>query len=238
MTNITEYVARIVDTSSCNTNAFGNAAHVTDDCEVIAWHVTDNPENVIEQIRLGNCTKIDRDTDFGPGIYVSAIPQIWVCRFRGKWDFLGALSKSELLALCLYILKQLAEERRTHYISQSEYEYAVQDVKYVATQKLPPTVLLRLSDQPYNIRFWQEDHLKKAGLNIRSKSPTTVRMQISGKFAEMRSAHYVPTIIIDYLKYIGISGAFVKSSFSNEAQMAIWDCRAIVGTKIEKISDA
>ena len=197
---------------------------------VRAWHVTDDPQSVLSAIQEDRLEEggMREWHDLGPGLYLSAVPAYWVGRATGKWDFLQRLSPAEAAALARAVWRCL-EERGPGYLTQSERDRALQQVEGVTAGQWPPSMLLSLADQPYNVSFWKPGFLSPLGIEP-SAPPRVIEFHLRGRFAEMISAA-LPADLRQELRDAGLSGAFVRSGWGSDPQMVLWDEKAVVSVQ-------
>jgi hypothetical protein len=199
--------------------------------EITTFHVTDNPDNVINTLKSGgDITKTRSEGlvgDLGTsGLYVSDAPQIWTSRSKGKWNFLNELSNNEKDKLIDQISTDIKQQLSTDYITKSEYDTAIRDLGNIRSGDYSNDVLVNYADQPYNITFYEPKYLEK--LNIKpSKQPEIVEMKLKGKFADISNVHFTfesdRTALIEQLKQAGYDGAFVKAGIGQTQQGVIWN---------------
>jgi hypothetical protein len=146
-------------------------------------------------------------------------------RSKSKWDFLKDISGENLARLTWALQNEVDRMRESGHIASFEHEYATRDIGFVAAGKLAPSVLTSLAGQPYNIDFWKDWFLDKAGLKG-AVDPLVYRVAMKGKFARL-SSMYPPASLYRILRRAGIDGVFVKGGMAAVPQMAVWNPRAI-----------
>jgi len=167
--------------------------------------------------------------ELGPGFYISAAPQLWMSRARGKWDFLEALTKPQLNKL-LSALGKAVEEKKKVAISTAEAGYALRDIRYVREGKTDRGILRSLADQPYNIWFWQEEFLRPLGIEP-AAPPKEFEVKVQGKFAKIQGFAVIPGKTLRALRKRGVDGAFFSGGFSSTPQLVVWHSRAVKGIR-------
>jgi hypothetical protein len=207
-------------------NDFGNAAQVSNDGFIIIYHVTDN-NNLVNSLAAGQNPKDTYITDetkreeLGSGVYGSAVPEFWANRSSNKYGFLKDLPKEKQKALANKIKDTLNQYISKGYITPSEYEYGVKSVREyekIGTENQ----LLSVAEQPYNIRFWENDYLKDLGIE-NDGIPNVVAIKAKGNFAEFSDAPYLTKADVDKLIASGIDGAFVGGGFVNNPELVIFN---------------
>lgn len=223
----------IIDTNkpqSGDKHALGHAAILKGD-KIVGWHVTDSAKAIRQIVRKGGSLMRGygargQTAELGPGLYVSAVPHTWVSRSRGKWDFLKDISKADLKKLVDVLGQRIDKARQDKFISQSEYDYAMRDLKNVKAGSYDADMLIQFAGQPFNIRFWKESFLKPLGIST-VKQPIEVEVHLKGKFAGIEGSH-APPKTLRMLRRGGIDGAFIKGGFVGDAQLVVWNPKAIV----------
>lgn len=229
----------IIDTDkpqSGDKHALGHAAVLKGD-KIVGWHVTDSAKAIRQIVRKGGSLMRGygargQTAELGPGLYVSAVPHTWVNRSRGKWDFLKDISKTDLKKLVDVLKQKIDKSRQDEFISQNEYDYAARDLKNVKAGSCDADVLIGLAGQPVNIRFWKESFLKPLGIAT-AKQPIEVEIHLKGKFAGIEGSH-APPKTLRMLRRGGVDGAFIKGGFSGDAQLVVWNPKAVVKIRKEQ----
>jgi hypothetical protein len=201
-----------------------------------AWHVTNDAKQTIELIESGipllEMGGEHKDLrELGPGLYMSAVPQLWIGRATKKWEFLEHLNPMQRQVLADAIGTIVLGQRQTGYITEGEYEMANKDLGYFAGQGSVGHVL-QLAGQPYNIGFWKPDFLKPLGIKP-GPEPEVVEFLVQGIFAGFDNQPQTRDIK-DAIKG-GLSGCFLRGGLVNIAQMVVWRDDAIVGMKRVKL---
>lgn len=193
-------------------------------------HVTDDPERVADILARGRDIRKSYGYSYtelgGGGLFLSAAPQMWTGRARRKWEFLDQLGPEQREILGRALLDVLANQRKPPaYISAGEFDIAVRDLsRFVEHGKDHEYAVLRLADQPYNIRSWEPSFLTDLGLPF-GPQPVFVETVFFGSFAEVRGA--IDPGLNRILRR-NVSGAFMRSSWGQDAQLLIWDRDCIV----------
>ncbi len=215
---------------------------------LVAYHLTDNPDEVIRRVKADNLVGMNPYGDLGGGFYVSSVPQYWRARSRKKWDFASNLNMQQRQRLVDVILSDPKYRKGGGYLTDYEVDYLRRDLNnYVTTGEI--TFLIFTGNQPYNVTV-TEEITRKAGLPS-PKEPGLVEVSLRGKFidglklygspnykeflnaAKLRSqpGEYEQNIINKWLNSMGYSGIFTKSGFSSNPEMVVWDRKAIVDIK-------
>lgn len=212
-------------------SALANAAHMDPATgELIATHITSNPQPALDalrrgQVRIGRFSKFG---DIGPGLYASGIPQLWVGRASSKWDFLQRLSRSDRERMHQAALDH-PNMTSPSYLSQEEKRVARRDLDQWLEDGVSEWAVLRLGDQPYNMRLWEPKFLKPLGIEPGTQ-PQLVDVRLRGRFLhaarEPRLRNFTDELV-DRLQAAGFAGAFERQGFISTAQIVVWDGRAV-----------
>jgi len=202
-----------------------------EDGVLTTWHVSDAPEKVLALLRRrGNLVSSygekGKHAGLGPGLYFSGVPEYWLGRLRGKWNFLVGLPRDRLERLLEALSTEVEKQRASCYISATEYDYAGRLLTGVWGAKLEPDVLTALAGQPYNIAFWTEDYLRAQGIRA-SAQPRAVEVGIVGQLAELKVAADDHALYRS-LRKLGVVGAYTVSNFSTSPELVLWNGRAVV----------
>ena len=225
---------RLYDTREHAGWDLSGAGPIDDQGVLTSWHVTDHPHQVLYQLRrhgriVAGYGPRGQSAELGPGLYFSDAPQLWVGRARNKWDFLTALSDAQLQRLCHRLRQQIMEQRQTRYITESERDSALRTLDNVEHDRYFAP-LVRLADQPYNIRFWQPQYL--AALHIPAGSqPQVIEAQLVGTFADLTGSHPDPKLL-RALRHAGVAGAFIRHGMAEVGQMVLWEPRAVIDAHV------
>lgn len=194
-------------------------------------HITDDPTNVVRKLRAG------RDPDYaapeakvrqelGPGLYVSAVPQLWMGRSTQKWLFLERLTDVERMRLADAVSTKVEEQLRRRYINTREAEIMLRDLNHAKTTPGFTYPFVQAAGQPFNIKVWSADFLAPLGIQA-SKEPQEIEVEFQGTFAEFAGG-YLPEQAYRILRYLGADGAFIQNGFSSIGQAVIWTRSAII----------
>jgi hypothetical protein len=194
-----------------------------------AWHVTNDAartmaavEDDVPLIEMGHMHQ-----ELGPGLYMSAVPNIWMGRATSKWSFLEHLDDAQRQDLADALGTIVLEQRQTGYITESEYKRANRDLELFVDEANAPCVG-QLAGQPYNIAFWKPDFLKPLGIKP-GKEPELVEFLVQGIFAgfddQPREKEIEGLIQDDF------DGCFLRGGLMTVAQMVVWRKENIVGMK-------
>lgn len=232
----------VIDTSKMTDNdqwKLGSAAIVEDGC-LVAYHVTDNPKEpiaVLQQPKKLTATYKysgrGRYAELGPGLYVSAAPELWACRSQGKYDFLKTLSPEDKEKLYQAMMADLLQKiEPPAYLSRGEFESAQRDLRSWISQSDNPEAyhfIIHLGGQPYNIPFWKPDFLQRIGIKG-AKPPQMLKVKLQGKFVDLSGNYGHISLWRPYLMQ-GYDGAFVRS----DPQMVVWRKEAIKDFSVEAL---
>ena len=232
-------VERIVDTRGAQERDFGNAAAVDEGGEVVAWHVTDEPDSIIALLKREiNFVKAHgqggHGAELGPGLYVSAVPAFWSARSRSKWDFLYGIDEESVEALGQALLRELSVMQQMRYITDWEEARASSLVER-AISAGSPNLLTQLAGQPYNISFWTKEWLaEKAGLEVEQRPPVAVKVRLSGAYAELKRSR-PPFNTLRALRRADIAGVFMPGGFVETPQLAVFHGRFARFLAVEEV---
>lgn len=219
-----EGVVRVVDTRTPGLDLGSAAVQVGD--EVVAWHVTDDPEPAARAIDQDALVRAygsgrERRAELGPGLYASASPQLWLSRARGKWDFLKRLRSADVVRLATALRGELADRQR--FITSLERAYAERDIEHVLDGAYDSGVLVNLANQPYNIPFWRPEWLARIGVDP-GATPQVVEVGVVGRLAELRD--YPTAATLRALRRVA-DGAYVRGSMAALPQIVVWNGDAV-----------
>jgi len=220
-----------IDTATAAERAFGNAGYV-EDGELLTYHVTDDPERVIRALERGLPIAETRDVgkygDIGPGLYVSATPQLWTGRARSKWDFLQDMSPSRRQRLADAIADDRALRPEERYVTSSEREYAHRILDEFVRDGKSWRMLVDLSGQPYNIRFWEPRFLKPLEISP-GPQPQVIEVRLRGRFKELLGNHgIIAPELVERLQEAGVDGIFERGGMMSTPQLVVWNNSAVV----------
>lgn len=210
----------------------GAAAYVDAETgEFVGVHVTSNPDRAEEALREGKDIADTRDRDkfgdIGPGLYMSAAPQLWTGRATEKWSFADKVTPEQRGKIANKVRDVLFEHRKDKYITQGELENGLRDLRN--WRKIPGMVPIFLADQPYNIKWWEPEFLEPLGVTP-GKQPAQVTMRVRGRFVDAGSlkglSSFTPEMV-ESLKAGGWVGAYAEGGFSAYPQLVVWDKRGV-----------
>jgi hypothetical protein len=217
-----------------DTSRMRGAAIVYDDNTVSILHVTDTPEQVEQGL---NDAPEDLTTafgnegdDLGAGFYGSAVPQIWMSRSAGKWDFLSSMTSAQKQDYVTYLRGKIEQQRSVKYITANEYERAVRDLGYFETGQTD--YITWTAEQPYNIESWKPETLATLGITP-GKQPEVMDIRLRGRFVDLTAGGFRQSDV-EELQKRGYDGAYVQGSFSYTPQFVIWNKAAITEIKRSK----
>lgn len=206
-----------------------------------AWHVTDDPDKVVEMLR-NRGDFYAREGDLCGGLYVSGVPHFWAGRSNRKWDFLPRLSKEARGTLYQAIYDRLVDEIKSGYITQGEFERAESSMAQAMTGDYWQ-VLDIVANQPFNVDIIGiAEHL---GLATAFKPPH-VQVDFIGRYLEFNTKRAIEaneallrltygrlegltrTDLCNMLKDYGWDGVYTKSSMGTNPELVIWSGDKIV----------
>lgn len=197
-----------------------------------SWHVTNDAARTMDMlasgvplVEIGGAHKEFRE--LGPGLYMSAVPQLWMGRATDKWNFLEHLDYDQRQSLADALGKIILEQRQTQYITESEYERANKDLGYFADEGSVGHII-QVAGQPYNIGFWKPDFLKPLGIKP-GKQPEIIEFLVKGYFVGFDNQPHpreIEGLLLDQF-----DGCFLRGGLVNVAQLVVWRNEAIVGMK-------
>jgi len=195
-----------------------------------AWHVTNNAQQVIKLIQNGmpiiEMGGEHKDAgELGPGLYMSAVPQLWMGRATKKWKFLEHLDPLQRQMLGDALGRIVLDQRQTGYITESEYTMANRDIGYFIAQDSAGHVI-QLAGQPYNISFWKPEFLEPLGIKP-GCAPEIVEFLVRGTFAGFDDTPRQQEIG-DMVRE-GLDGCYLRGGLVAIAQLVVWVNGAIVG---------
>jgi len=196
-----------------------------------AWHVTNDAKHTMAMVKAGTpLHELGRaHQELGPGLYMSAVPHMWVGRATGKWDFLERLDLDQRQKLADALGKIILRQVQDGYITKNEYDRANQDLEHF-TSTGGTGFVLQVADQPYNIGFWKPNFLEPLGIEP-GEAPEIVEFLVKGVFAGFDNQPQTAEVV--KLIESGLDGCFLRGGLVNVAQMVVWRNKAIVGMKRE-----
>ena len=228
----TRRVPEVVDSTNPDRehlrSQLGHAADVDDATgELVASHVTGDASKTRAMLAgssdLTATYGADRQAELGPGFYVSDIPQIWMSRATSKWDFLEGLDELQRVEIGRKLEKEIDQQRFTKYITESERDRAIRDIRGFEKGTAAAVVL---GGQPYNIAWWKPEWLKSVGVTPGTQ-PTSVEVRFRGKFLNLTDQGYPSAEEVAAYRRAGYDGAYLRSGMGSTAQLAIWNRDAI-----------
>lgn len=221
----------VVRSSDATQKKFGNAAAVSGG-SLVGYHVTDNPQRILDIWESGKKFTatyrkgVGKTNELGPGLYVSAAPQMWVGRSVGKWDFLKTLTPDQKQRLAAALRQDRAltgmpldDGRVFKYVSDREAESAHRYIdEWLASGHDP--ILVFLAGQPYNIRFWTPEYLRPLGIEA-SGQPKMLKVTFNGAFVNLSRHIGDWPVIADCIRK-GYDGGFNPGGMVSNPEMCIW----------------
>jgi len=200
------------------------------DGTIKGWHICDDPNRVWNALKdardIYEIYGAERDEDeLGPGLYMSAVPQLWMGRANNKWDFLKRLTKEERMKISQAVKtdEKMDRSKNYGYLSQSEIDRAFRDLDKWVEDPIHDYAVVFLSDQPYNFKIWSPEFLNKLGIKAGTQ-PQQVEVVARGKFVDLTDQRVSWRIYRDQ----GLDGAFHRGGFTTTGQLCIWRKKAIV----------
>lgn len=206
-----------------------------------AWHVTDDPQKVVNLLK----EKGDfyaREGDLCGGLYVSTVPHFWQGRSNKKWEFLGTLSREARGTLYQAIYDRLVDQINSKYITPSEFENAEGVIAQAMTTDYWQ-VLVVIANQPYNIDV---PKMAKELALATPFEPHEVPVDFVGRYLEFNTERAVKANeallllrhgsmegvtrldLCNMLKSYGWDGVFTKASMGTNPELVIWSGDKIV----------
>lgn len=197
--------------------------------ELQGYHVTDNPQPVLDALRAGipldrGCDVSSYDDLLASGLYFSEAPHLWTGRASNKWKFTESLSEQQRNSISQAILQD-SRFVGGWYLTDYEKELAAIWLNRF-TESGNAVYLQFLADQPYNFASWKPDFLKQFDV-VNRDLPQVVPVRARGWFADVSSAPISNDLIMD-LKYGGYDGVFVRGSIAFLPQAVVWHNEAVV----------
>lgn len=236
---------KVIDTATLTPDdqwKLGYAA-IAGNGEIKGYHVSDDPEALSQVIQgpkkiTATYKGGGRTAELGPGLYISAVPEYWGGRATKKWDFLSRLTPDERqrLASALmndrrlageeYVDSHTGQKKMFKYVSDHERDYAIRDIRNWLAHPDNPGLIVGISGQPFNIKFWEPEFLEKIG--IKPGEPIRhMEIKARGKFVDLSDTPQPGLNAIAKLIKAGYDGAFTKSGFSTNPELVIWNKKAI-----------
>ena len=201
-----------------------------------AWHVTDDPDKVVELLRKKG-DFYAREGDLCGGLYVSAVPPFWEGRSQKKWAFLPKLSKEARGKLYLAIHEKLVDQINSQYITPNEFENAERVMAQAMTSDFWQ-VLDIVANQPFNINIPQMAKDLKIAMPF---EPHRVPVDFVGRYLEFNTSRAIEaykellhlrhgsmegltrTDLCDMLKNYGWDGVYTKAGMGTNPELVIWN---------------
>jgi len=206
-----------------------------------AWHVTDEPGKVIDLLK-GLMEFYPREGDLCSGLYVSASPAYWRGRSERRWNFLKEMTREQRSLLYQAVYDRLAEQARTHYITENEWGNAQRIMAQAMTDDYWP-VLGIVADQPFNVNI--QKLAKELGLATPFE-PHEVPVDFEGRYLEFNTTRAINaykellkkrygtlenvsrTDLCDMLESYGWDGIYTQSGFGTNPELVIWNPKRII----------
>jgi len=206
-----------------------------------AWHVTDDPQKVVDLLK----EKGDfyaREGDLCGGLYVSAVPHFWEGRSNRKWEFLPKLSREARGTLYQAIYDRLVDQIKSGYITQSEFERASDIIAQAMTSDYWQ-ILDIVANQPFNIDI---PRMAKTLALATPFEPQRVPVDFIGRYLEFNTKRAIEANeallllrhgsmegltrldLCNMLKSYGWDGVFTKASMGTNPELVIWNGDKIV----------
>jgi hypothetical protein len=198
-----------------------------------SWHITNDAKRTMDAVKEG--TPLSEmghgHQELGPGLYMSAVPQLWMGRATQKWSFLETLTDDERQNLTDVLATIVLHQRQDGYITENEYKMANRDLGHFV-EIGGPGFVLQLAGQPFNISFWKPSFLKPLGIKP-GKEPEIIEFTLRGIWAGVNSTpnrDEVEGFMLDEF-----DGCFLRGGLVAVAQMSVWRNEAIVQMKRTKL---
>lgn len=210
-----------------------------------AWHVTDDPQKVVDLLK----DKGDfyaREGDLCGGLYVSAVPHFWEGRSNRKWEFLPKLSREARGTLYQSIYDRLVDQIKSGYITQSEFDRASDIIAQAMTSDYWQ-ILDIVANQPFNIDI---PRMAKTLALATPFEPQQVPVDFVGRYLEFNTKRSIEANeallllrhgslegltrldLCNMLKSYGWDGVFTKASMGTNPELVIWS-----GDKVVRFGD-
>ena len=90
--------------------------------------------------------------------------------------------------------------------------------------------MLELANQPYAIAFWRPSFLEPLGIEP-GRPPSVVEVNVVGRLAELNRS-MPPAKLLRTMRRSGLQGAFTRMGMGANAELVLWDSRAVRSTRI------
>lgn len=223
-----------------------------------SFHITDKPKKVLDTFyKMRSLVKGSSEKMmYGPGLYASTIPDIWLSRSGHRLDPMKKMTKSQR-----ELVKNKLQYRRS--LLFGGYLKTFDDAldQFVETGVFSAGLLL---DQPFNVN--PEELYSWVGL--KPHDPYIITFTIQGRFFDLyqcpevitwiaeawKNQHYPDKPSTEYMeKYymyperhniykaffhdFGFNGIFIRIAWGNhEPMIVVWDRKSIVDAKLERYS--
>lgn len=228
-------VRRVYDTRDMEDGYEIGGIGVVYDGALQTFHVTDHPEKLIASLkRHANVVSAygpkGAHAELGPGLYLSGVPHFWMNRAHGKWSFLDTLPQSKANRLVDALADRIDEDRASGRLTRSEVTRADRTMDGVRSGSYGASALLELAQQPYAIAFWRPSFLEPLGIEP-GRPPSVVEVNVVGRLAELNRS-MPPAKLLRTLRRSGLQGAFTRMGMGANAELVLWDSRAVRSTRI------
>lgn len=201
-----------------------------------AWHVTDDPEKVVDLLK----TKGDfyaREGDLCGGLYVSSVPHFWEGRSQKKWDFLPKMSREARFQLYDAISEKLVEQGQTGYITKSEFDRALRTME-LTRESDRWQILDIVANQPYNINIPKMVEALQLATPFK---PPYIQVDFVGRYLEFNTQRAIEANeellrlqhgstegltrldLCNMLKGYGWDGVYTKAGMGTNPELVIWN---------------
>lgn len=228
-------VRRVYDTRQMEDGYELGGVGIVYDGALQTYHVTDHPEKLIASLkRHANVVSAygpkGKHAELGPGLYMSGVPEFWMSRAHGKWSFLDTLPQGKTNRLVDALAERIDDDRDKGRLTMSETLRADRTLAGVRSGSYGASALLELAQQPYGIGFWRPSFLAPLGIEP-GRPPSIVELSVVGTFAELNYSFLAPKLL-RVLRRSGLQGAFTRMSMGTNAELVLWDSRAVRSARI------
>lgn len=201
-----------------------------------AWHVTDDPEKVVDLLKAKG-DFYAREGDLCGGLYVSSVPHFWEGRSQKKWDFLPQMSREARFQLYDAISEKLVEQGQTGYITKSEFDRALRTME-LTKESDRWQILEIVANQPYNINIPKMVEALQLATPFK---PPYIQVDFVGRYLEFNTQRAIEANeellrlrhgstegltrldLCNMLKDYGWDGVYTKAGMGTNPELVIWN---------------